>query len=205
MKESDGCERRGEAEDACFKGNSVWPSQRKGVKRKMRRKSCAPKVGGGGRCIWYRVPLECDWMLCCQGPFANLYLHKSTALERAQWRAWVERLWPGWARRLGRGFMPRLWALASSSLRSPWWTETVPSRFVWWLDGSPSRENGESRKRESNGAKGIQMSHSCPLCCWTVNEWSEERYRCCWNHYLTWMSKYMPQPPSCPWSLSIMY
>lgn len=69
-------------------------------KRETRRKARARGVGGGGGHVWYRALLECDWMLCCRGLSANLYLRtkKFTALENARWRgSWVERLWPGWA------------------------------------------------------------------------------------------------------------
>ncbi len=52
--------------------------EKKRVKRETRRKTCTPKVGGGGGHIWYRALLECDWMLCCRGLFANLYLHKNS-------------------------------------------------------------------------------------------------------------------------------
>lgn len=52
--------------------------EKKRVKRETGRKTCTPKVGGGGGHIWYRALLECDWMLCCRGLFANLYLHKTS-------------------------------------------------------------------------------------------------------------------------------
>lgn len=88
--------------------------EKKRVKRETRRKTCSPKVGGGGGCIWYRALLECDWMLCCRGLSANLYLHKNSQRWKMPLKGLrVERLWPGWARRLGRGFMSSLRALSS--------------------------------------------------------------------------------------------
>lgn len=63
--------------------------EKKRVKRETRRKTCSPKVGGGGGHIWYRALLECDWMLCCGGLFANLYLHKNSQ----RWKMPSEGAW----------------------------------------------------------------------------------------------------------------
>lgn len=137
---------------------AIQPDQAKEktrVKRETRRKSCSPKVGGGGGRIWYRALLECDWMLCCRGPFANLYLHKNSQ----RWKmpvSWEALAWVGEA--LGKRFHVLPHALSPLS-PSPVWTLFLRKKrnsfssngqlVRWWVN-----ERGEKREIERQSRRG---------------------------------------------------